>query len=182
MKHLYFARHGQTVLNVEEKFAGQIETPLTETGRKQAAAAGKSLKEQAIKIDLIVSSPLGRAHDTAKLIAEQIDYPLDSIKTNALFMERSFGILENTLGDEFYGVYSYQDMDNTPGAETFEQLYTRSIEAHEYLKTLDADTILVVSHGAFGRAFRRSLQGEPHTAEYVNPFVRIKNAEVIKFI
>lgn len=182
MKHLYFVRHGETVLNVEGRFAGQIETELTEKGKEQAKATGQDMKQQGIKVDVIVSSPLSRAHDTAKIIAEQIGYPIDQIKTNALFMERSFGILEDTSYDGFYQVYAYRDMDNMPGAETFEQVYNRTLKAHKYIESLNAETVLVVSHGAFGRAYRRAMLGEPHTQEYVNPFVSMKNAELFKFL
>ncbi len=64
MKHLYFCRHGLSVLNKEGKWAGSTETPLTVEGRTQAKLAGKAA--QNLKIDYIICSPLSRAHDTAK--------------------------------------------------------------------------------------------------------------------
>jgi len=84
MKKLFYVRHGQTVMNVQGLLAGPIETPLTDEGRKQAEAAGAVLASAYPKIDLIVSSLLSSAYDTAKLIADQIDYPHEKILTNTL--------------------------------------------------------------------------------------------------
>src|SRR5581483_5723923 len=75
MKKLYFIRHGESVSNVERWHAGRIDTPLTERGRQQAREAGKKAKAQKLHFDLIVSSPLSRALETARIIAKEIGYP-----------------------------------------------------------------------------------------------------------
>jgi ribonuclease H / adenosylcobalamin/alpha-ribazole phosphatase len=63
-------RHGQTALSVERRFAGRGDVPLTETGRRQAAAAGSALAARG-SVELIVTSPLGRARRTAEAVAER---------------------------------------------------------------------------------------------------------------
>src|SRR6059058_1306401 len=94
MKHLYFVRHGLSVMNKKGVFSGRTETPLDPEGIKQAEAAGREAKE--LNIDLIVSSPMERCRETATIIAQQIGYPVADILFEDLFMERAFGVLEGT--------------------------------------------------------------------------------------
>ena len=70
MHSLYFTRHGETVWNVENKICGMTDSPLTERGREQAAALGAHVRDSGVHIDEILYSPLSRAADTAKAIAE----------------------------------------------------------------------------------------------------------------
>ena len=181
MKKLLFVRHGLTAMNSEGLFSGQIETPLTEEGKEQAKQAGKNLKRD-YSVDLIISSSLSRAFDTASIIATELDYPVDKIQKSGLIIERGFGLLEATPFEEFFEEHIYKDLDDVEGAETIEELHDRAHEALEFIKSLKQDNILVVSHGAFGRAFRRAVKGEPHTHEYTNPFAQIKNAEIVVLI
>ena len=66
MHSIYFARHGETVWNVENKICGMTDSPLTEKGRQQARELGRKVKESGVHIDEILYSPLSRAADTAK--------------------------------------------------------------------------------------------------------------------
>ena len=66
MVKVYFVRHGETFLNVECRLAGQIETELTENGKKQADETGKKLFEMGVCPDVILCSPYKRAVETAK--------------------------------------------------------------------------------------------------------------------
>ena len=63
-------RHGQTALSVERRFAGRGDVPLTETGRRQAAAAGSALAARG-GVEVIITSPLSRARRTAEAVAER---------------------------------------------------------------------------------------------------------------
>ena len=65
MHCVYFARHGETVWNVENKICGMTDSPLTEKGRAQAAQLGEAVKNSGIVLDEILYSPLSRAADTA---------------------------------------------------------------------------------------------------------------------
>ena len=68
---LYFTRHGQTVWNVENKICGATDSPLTELGRSQARELGRKIVAEGLPIDRILCSPLSRAADTARCIAEE---------------------------------------------------------------------------------------------------------------
>lgn len=180
MRHLYFARHGQSVLNVSGHSAGHTDTPLTDEGRKQATEAGKKVKAEGLVFDLIVASPLSRAYDTAKLIAEEVGYPADKILLHDFFIERNFGELEGKpyihnmkewLANPFL-------IDHLKDVEKIETLHKRAEEAVNYLKSLDSDTILVVSHGAIGRSMQRVIENKTIHG-YVEAFA---NAAIHKLI
>ena len=64
MHNIYFARHGETVWNVENKICGMTDSPLTEKGRQQARELGRKVRESGVRIDEILYSPLSRAADT----------------------------------------------------------------------------------------------------------------------
>lgn len=63
-----FVRHGETEWNVDGRYQGQTDIPLSDKGRAQAVALGKRF--ESIPVDVIYSSPLQRAYDTARAIAE----------------------------------------------------------------------------------------------------------------
>jgi len=182
MKRLFFVRHGLSVDNVKGIFSGQSESELTLEGKNQAKMAGRQTKENGWGVDLIISSPQSRAYDTAVLIAKEIGYPVKDIQRNELFKERSFGVLEGTPSKEFFDAYTYKDLDNAPGAESVLALQGRAKRALDHINSLDADNILIVGHGAFGRAIRRTIHKESYTAEYANPLVRIQNGEVVELV
>jgi uncharacterized phosphatase len=170
MKHLYFVRHGVSIMNRTGFFSGRTETPLHEDGRDQARTAGKQLKDKKIIIDCIVSSPLSRTYETAQLIAQEIGYPEDKILTNDLLMERDFGPLEGS---------TYKpDLGDVEGVESIESVIQRGQQALEYLKTLPYDNVLVVSHGATGRALRTSL--DPSIP--FRPSKGFDNAELVQLL
>jgi probable phosphoglycerate mutase len=184
MKNIYFVRHGQSEMNVSGHFAGAVtDTSLTEEGRNQAKAAGKQLQDEGITIDIIVSSPLSRAHETARQIASEIDYDMDGIILHEDLVERHFGILEGTL----FGTgpvtpkahssnpYAYEEIKN---AEKIADMQARADRMIKYLYSLPEENILIVSHGHFGRALRRSANKLPVT-EFGETF---ENAKIVKLI
>lgn len=152
MKKLYFIRHGLSEMNMQGLFSGHTDTPLAAEGRKQAKQAGQAAK--GLGINLIVSSPLMRAHDTAKIIAKQIGYPAKRIITNPILVERFYGAMEGKP-------YAPDiNMDGISDFETDDMLLERTHEALQWINSLEADHILVVSHGTFGRALRSILKQE----------------------
>jgi ribonuclease H / adenosylcobalamin/alpha-ribazole phosphatase len=70
-------RHGQTALSVERRFAGRGDIPLTDLGLQQAAAAAAAIAERG-RVDVIISSPLQRAWQTALAVAERTGAPLEA--------------------------------------------------------------------------------------------------------
>ena len=123
MKRLYYIRHGQSEMNVLSLFAGRTDTPLTKEGRDGALQAGRNNK--GIDIDVIIASPLSRAHDTARLFAEGAGLPEDIIQINELLLERDFGSLENTRWTAEVSRNLFND--NLPdGVETWDVMIARA--------------------------------------------------------
>lgn len=168
MKHLYFIRHGESEANVQRIFAGQMDTPLTEKGRAQAKAAGEAAKQH--HFDLIVSSPLVRAYDTAKIVAREVGYPVERIVTNDVFKEHYIGDLAGKSWDQ-YDEYDPRITD----METQEELQARAIKGLAFLKNLPEDTVLLVGHGSFVRMLQTAI--DP-AHEYPEP----PNAKLVKLL
>lgn len=174
MKKLYFIRHGLSQMNIEGRWSGTSETPLSAEGRKQAKVAGQHAK--GLAIDYIVCSPLSRALETAKIIAEEIGYPIDKIHTNSLFIERHWGELEGEKWDPDL------NLDGIVDIETKDNVIKRARLAIDFLNTLDAHNILVVSHGSFGRAMRHHLTDHIYENQRSKNDKGIPNAEIIQWI
>ncbi|HET9174451.1 MAG TPA: histidine phosphatase family protein [Candidatus Saccharimonadales bacterium] len=170
MTHLYFVRHALSVMNKKGKFSGRTETPLAPEGITQAEATAQEAKS--LKIDLIVSSPMERCRETAAIIAEQIGYPVADIRIEELFMERAFGVLEGT--EYMQGL----DVEGHEGVESGDEILARAAKGVAYLQALPYDTVLLVSHGAIGRAIRHVLHPEIpyHNSE------RFENAQIIQLL
>ncbi|QHW31734.1 histidine phosphatase family protein [Paenibacillus rhizovicinus] len=88
---LYVARHGQTDWNAEDRICGISDIPLNRHGVEQAQALADKLAE--FRLAAILSSPLGRARETAAIIARAagLDYTAD-----ARLIERNYGAFEGT--------------------------------------------------------------------------------------
>ncbi len=180
MKRLYFIRHGESEFNKANVWAGSSDTPLTAKGRKQAKQAGLQAKKSGLAFDVVVSSPLSRAHDTAKHVAEAVGIPHDEVIVHQPLIERSFGKLEGRK-DLVAGTKYYLDetaIDTYEGVEKLADLQKRADELLAYLHSLPHDTILVVGHGAIGRALRRSIKKEPLNKRGKS----FGNAELVRFI
>ena len=180
MKYLYFVRHGLSEMNKQGTWSGNTDTPLAPKGHEQAKAAGLRAKQQGLAFDAIVSSPLQRAHHTAQHIATHTGYDHDKIVLNDLLKERGFGALEGTRNIKAGAEYllSEQNIDKYDNVESLENLQKRADQALAYLQSLDYDTVLVVAHGAFGRALYRAVNQLPITQRNV----KFHNAEIIKFL
>lgn len=86
---LYIARHGETMWNRENRILGRTDKPLNETGEKQAAALAAAMADKGIEV--IVSSPLLRARQTADAVAKTTGAP---VVEDARLVEQAFGIYE----------------------------------------------------------------------------------------
>lgn len=171
MTTFYLIRHGQTDWNIENKLQGQIDIPLNETGIMQINALADRLAEKHLRIDLIVTSPLIRAVQSARIIAEKTGYEKE-IVTDPGFIERSFGLLEGAIW-----VPGLNFDDPKYQVEPADQLRARAKEALDrYLDCGDLH-VLVVSHGAMLAAVRHVLsEGKIDFKDHSNP---ITNGRII---
>ena len=98
MNSLILLRHGQSQWNLENRFTGWKDVPLTEKGIKEANKAGLLIKENKIKIDIIFSSILQRANKTAELALKKKDFA-HLWKDNQLIMIKNQNLNERDYGD-----------------------------------------------------------------------------------
>jgi broad specificity phosphatase PhoE len=96
MTKLYFVRHGESEYGASQLVAGWSNPPLTELGKKQAHDTGKALRSN--NIDLIFSSDLERAYQTALIIREEVNEKLPLL-VDWLLREKSFGEKEKAPWD-----------------------------------------------------------------------------------
>ena len=96
MGYFYFARHGQTVWNVENKICGATDIELTEKGHRQAKELAEKIVEEGICIGEIICSPLVRAAETARHISEISGVP---VRVEQRLKEQNFGKYEGTPRD-----------------------------------------------------------------------------------
>jgi broad specificity phosphatase PhoE len=180
MKHLYFVRHGLSEFNKANVWSGSTDSPLAPEGEEQAKTTGRKAKKDGLNIDAIVCSPLTRARQTAEYIAKELGISADKIIISDLVTERSFGELEGNVELVKATKYFFDEsaIDKYEGVEKLADLQKRANEALEFLKSLPQDNILVVGHGAAGRALFRAVTGRPATVRSV----RFNNAEIVKFI
>ncbi|RII41071.1 histidine phosphatase family protein [Galactobacter valiniphilus] len=93
---LAFVRHGQTDWNAAGRLQGQVDIPLNDTGREQAREA--AVQFEGGGWDAVVASPLGRALETATIIAEHLGLPAP--ETDEGLIERGYGELEGAVDAE----------------------------------------------------------------------------------
>ncbi|GAA1284015.1 MULTISPECIES: histidine phosphatase family protein [Brachybacterium] len=148
---LVLVRHGQTEFNREGRLQGQVDIPLNETGARQAAVLAAAIAEN--PPDLIVSSPLERARDTARIVGQACE--LD-VTTDEAFLERSFGQWEGLRGEEIRRHWPEEHADwraHRPVAgldlEDRPEVAARVAEACRRLAAENTGrTVMVVAHGA----------------------------------
>ena len=143
-------RHGQTALSVERRFAGRGDFPLTDLGLEQAAAAAAAIAERG-RVDVIISSPLQRAWQTALAVAERTGAPLEADDDLA---ETDFGSWEGmtfaevmaSWPDEMSAWMAAADAA-PPGGESFASVAERVDAALDrLLLAYQSKKVVVVSH------------------------------------
>lgn len=180
----FFVRHGETDWNKERRVQGQSsDIPLNETGKAQARHAGKILSQE--NIDLVISSDLSRARDTAKIIAEATGAELS---VDSKLRERSYGILEGKtrqemLADETLRPHYEKSrglFDDAPeGGESSRELEERIWSTLTHHKKNHAHrNIAIVSHGAALRQLLKKLRNLPQSAVHE---MELRNAEILHF-
>ncbi|HTA11222.1 MAG TPA: histidine phosphatase family protein, partial [Streptosporangiaceae bacterium] len=142
--------HGQTALSVERRFAGRGDIPLTDVGLEQAAAAAARLARRG-NIDLVLTSPLLRARQTAVAVADAVGVPLaedvDLAETDFGSWEGlSFGEVMARWPDEMAAWMADADAA-PPGGESFAAVAVRVDAALDRLVAAhQGRTVVVVSH------------------------------------
>ena len=169
MNNLILLRHGQSQWNLENRFTGWEDVPLTEQGIAEAKVAGQLMKKNKVHIDVIFSSVLQRATKTAELAIKEMnleqfwsDGQLLMTKDQSL-NERDYGDLVGLNKEETANKYGKEQVliwrrsydVSPPGGESLENVVTR---VKPYFinfiepKINEGQDVLIAAHGNSLRA------------------------------
>ena len=150
MAKLLLIRHGQPRLHAEDRFWGKTDIELSDAGLKQAERLGDRLSQ--MKIDVVYSSTLLRAMETAEMVASPHKLKVFALKE---LCECNFGFAEgltfNEISQKFPALGKELAPGKTisfPGGESLEQLDLRVLEFMEKLALVKPEsTVAVIAHG-----------------------------------
>ena len=174
--NLYVVRHGQTIWNLENRVQGITDIPLTEQGIKDA----EELKElvKSLNIDVVISSPLSRARETAKIL---VDFKLP-INTDDRIKERDWGMNEGAKIDEVDRWDCWDVILNTKvqNIESIQDFMYRVSSFIEEIKIKYKDkNVLVVTHSAVIRVIHYMLGNIPEDGNLSR--INIPNLRIIEY-
>jgi len=159
---IYFVRHGETTWNLEGRMQGHLDAPLTARGLREARRDGAALRGL-IEDDVLYTltfSPLGRTRETAMIVAEETRQYLGAQRSDPRLREVSWGewdgltIAEIKAHNPDAWQAHIEDRWNVgpPGGESYSMLCER---VADWLDSVRGEPrLIVVSHGALGRAMR----------------------------
>ena len=171
-----FLRHGQTDWNVQGRLQGRSDRALNANGIAQVRSAAERLPDE--KVSFIVSSPLTRARQTASILAERLDIP---VNVEPQLIERNFGSLEGLLLSEIVpdrrmGLDVASSTTLPSDAEPWDQVCTRVLCAIEkWLSEYPTERVLFVSHYGVMSALCEQLCGTLKPAKDVIPYRFVPN-------
>jgi 2,3-bisphosphoglycerate-dependent phosphoglycerate mutase len=154
---LFAVRHGETEWNLVGKQQGHLDSPLTASGLQQARALAEGLADRGI--DILYSSDLGRAMQTARIIAERLGLPVNA---DSRLRERHLGIMQGMTKLEFRDTYPQEwtafesgDPDYVlPDGESANQRHERCVACGiELTGRHRGRRILIVAHGGVLNSF-----------------------------
>lgn len=167
MPKLITVRHGQSQWNLENKFTGWVDVDLTEKGIEEANKAGELISGK--NIDIVFTSDLKRAQNTASIIMDVAGIDTDVIKNQAL-NERHYGDLQGLNKDDTRAKYGEEQVHiwrrsydtPPPGGESLKMTQERVMPYfHENIlpKLKNGKDVLIAAHGNSLRALIMELNG-----------------------
>ena len=144
MRLFVLARHGESVLNQQDRVNGDpaVPAPLTERGREQAALLGVQLR--GLTLDACIHTRFGRTLETATIALEGRELPLEE---EQLLDDVRIGELEGWTLDEYRGwKRKHTRADRFPGGESLDEAASRYAAAYRRLLARPYESVLVVSH------------------------------------
>jgi len=166
---LYLIRHGETDWNRAQRYQGQADIPLNETGRAQARRNGQALREllPSIASADFVSSPLSRAVETMEILRAELGLAPETYRRDPELLELHYGHWEGQLASELPASDPEGVAGKTGdpfgwrpiGGESYADLMERTVR---WLYTIARDTV-AVTHGGVSRVARGALLGLDRT-------------------
>ncbi|MGE8207653.1 histidine phosphatase family protein [Heyndrickxia sp. NPDC080065] len=191
---IYLIRHGETVLNTQGRYQGELDSPLTDDGIEQVKNISRLLK---LVIDEpneweIISSPLGRAIQSTEIICKVFGYDFNKVTTDSRLTEVSVGSwaglttqeIESSWQELLENTDNYNWYFNSPDGESYDSVVKR---VSEWLGSIrEKKKVIAVSHGLTGRIIRgvyRNLEKDQALRLEVsqNTFFKLTNNNIERF-
>lgn len=181
---LTLLRHGESIGNVESRWQGQSDFRLTDTGRAQVQALAERWQVEDVKFDLIVTSPLLRAKETAEIIASALNV---NVESEPLLMERDIGeyagltaleVRSRFAQSDFYTPY---DSVGGSGEGDWELFLRAGLALHNLLKR-EPGQYLIVSHGGLLNQLMHAIVGIGPQANNAGTRFRFHNTAFARLI
>lgn len=153
MTTICLVRHGETDWNAAKRIQGRTDIPLNDTGKWQAEQTGLYLKD--FHWNVVISSPLSRAKETAYLILKHVHAPFVIMDD---FIERDYGDAEGMSFEERQKLFPDKQY---PNMEPLAAIQDRMLEGIQKVHASYSDqNVLIVAHGAAIHALLTALANE----------------------
>jgi len=168
MALLVLVRHGESQWNLENKFTGWVDVPLTDTGRREAARAGQQLR--GTHFDLAYSSVLQRANETLDIILRELGQTDLPVTKDQALNERHYGDLQGLnkaetakkYGEEQVHIWRRSYDVPPPNGESLKDTAARTLPYYDRAiapQVAAGKNVLVVAHGNSLRSIVMQLDG-----------------------
>ncbi len=166
MARLVLLRHGESQWNLENRFTGWVDVPLSPKGIEEAKSAGEKLRE--VKFHRAFSSVLMRANETLRIVLEVIGQAGIPIEKDKALNERMYGELQGLnkaetaqkYGDAQVKIWRRSYDVRPPGGESLKDTAERTLPYYEKMikpHLLKGETIIIAAHGNSLRALVMEL-------------------------
>ena len=161
MKHVVLIRHGESQWNLENRFTGWVDVPLSPKGEQEAREAGEKLRS--FRFDYAFTSVLTRAIRTLEIVMDVIAQPGLPVEQNQALNERMYGELQGLNKTETAEKYGEAQVKlwrrsydvRPPGGESLQDTAERVLPYYRdrmWPRLAKGETLLVVAHGNSLRA------------------------------
>lgn len=166
MARLVLLRHGESQWNLENRFTGWVDVPLSPKGTEEARQAGEKLR--GFTFDRAFTSVLSRANETLRIVLETIGQSTIPIEKDKALNERMYGELQGLnkaetakkYGDAQVKIWRRSYDVKPPGGESLKDTAERAVPYYEKMirpRLLQGDTIIIAAHGNSLRALVMEL-------------------------
>jgi len=191
---IYLLRHGETIFNTQGRYQGELDSSLTAEGIEQVKNISRLVKLVIPDIEEyeIISSPLGRALQSTKIICETIGYNWERVTIDDRLREVSVGAwagltrkeIEDSWPDLMKNTDIYNWYFHSPDGESYESVVERVSDWLDSMK--NKEKVIAVSHGLTGRVVRgvyKSLEKDLALRLEVsqNTFFQLTNQNIQRF-
>ena len=169
MGRLVLVRHGQSQWNLENRFTGWVDVPVTPLGEQEAHRAGRELKALGFRFDVAFTSELQRAQKTLSILLEELGRPEPPIEKDAALNERHYGDLQGLdkgetakkYGEEQVRIWRRSFDVKPPNGESLKDTAERTLPYFRKFILPAASAgqdVLVAAHGNSLRAIVMELE------------------------